>query len=99
MTDARRNDACKARKVIDEVRNQTETLIHEELSPQQVGAYLEMHKIVSVHHKTIYQLVYAENLYSHLGVASKAYHKRYGSNDRRGKIKNRLSIDERPAIG
>jgi IS30 family transposase len=37
-------------------------------------------------------------LYTHLRVASKPYRKRYGSNDRRGKLKNRVSIDERPAV-
>jgi len=31
-------------------------------------------------------------------IASKAYRKRYGSHDRRGKIKNRVSIEERPAV-
>lgn len=38
------------------------------------------------------------DLYKHLRVASKPYRKRYGSYDRRGKIKNRVSIDERPAV-
>lgn len=103
LTDARRNEACKARKVTDEVRNQIESLIRQELSPQQVSAYLERQKIVSLHHETIYQLVYADktnggDLYKHLRVASKPYRKRYGSNDRHGKIKNRVSIDERPTV-
>ena len=103
LTDARRNEARKARKVTDEVQKQIETLIRQELSPQQVATYLERQKIVSLHHETIYQLVYADkanggDLYTHLRVASKPYRKRYGSNDRRGKIKNRVSIDERPAV-
>ena len=37
-------------------------------------------------------------MYTHQRVASKPYRKRYGSNDRRGKIKNRVSIDGRPAV-
>ena len=37
-------------------------------------------------------------MYKHLRVASKPYRKRYGSYDRRGKIKNRVDIDERPEI-
>ncbi|RJG16417.1 IS30 family transposase [Alcanivorax profundi] len=103
MTDARRNEAGKARKVTDEVRNKIEILIRQELSPQQVGDYLRRRKIVSLHHETIYQLIYADkanggDLYTHLRVASKPYRKRYGSNDRRGKIKNSVSIDERPAV-
>ena len=37
-------------------------------------------------------------MHTHQRVASKPYRKRYGSNDRRGKIKNRVSIDGRPAV-
>lgn len=33
-----------------------------------------------------------------LGHKSRKYRKRYGSSDRRGQIRNRVSIDERPAI-
>jgi IS30 family transposase len=60
-----------------------------------VGAYLKEHKGGSLHRKTIYQLIYADkasggDLYLHLRIASKPYRKRYGSYDRRGKIKNRV---------
>ncbi|WP_460047638.1 IS30 family transposase, partial [Sessilibacter sp. MAH2] len=56
-----------------------------------------------LHHETIYQLVYTDkaqggDLYTHLRIAAKPYRKRYGHNDRRGKLKNRVSIEERPAI-
>ncbi|MCU7879323.1 MAG: IS30 family transposase [Candidatus Thiodiazotropha sp. (ex Lucinoma aequizonata)] len=56
-----------------------------------------------MHHETVYGLVYEDkaaggNLYNHLRVASKSYRKRYGHYDRRGKIKNRVDIDERPTI-
>ena len=37
-------------------------------------------------------------LYRHLRIVSKPYRKRYGSHDRRGKIKGRVDIDTRPAI-
>lgn len=103
LTDARRHEARKSIKLTDEVRVQIETLLRQELSPQQVADYLKRHAGVSLHHETIYQLIYADkanggDLYTHLRVASKPYRKRYGSNDRRGKINNRVSIDERPAI-
>lgn len=103
LSSARQHDAYKARKVTDEVRGQIETLLRQELSPQQVVDYLGRHKGICLHHETIYQLIYADkanggDLYTHLRVASKPYRKRYGSNDRRGKIKNRVSIDERPAV-
>ena len=38
------------------------------------------------------------SLYRHLRCHKKKYKKRYGSNDRRGFIPNRKSIDERPGI-
>ncbi|WP_346836609.1 IS30 family transposase [Microbulbifer sp. SAOS-129_SWC] len=103
LSNVRRYGAHKARKVTDEVRDQIETLLRQELSPQQVADYLKRCTGISLHHETIYQLIYADkahggDLYTHLRVASKPYRKRYGSNDQRGKIKNRVSIDERPEV-
>ncbi|MCG8427137.1 MAG: IS30 family transposase [Chromatiales bacterium] len=103
LSDNRKATAHKAIKITHEVRHWIEKLIRQDLSPQQVVDYLGRHKKLSVHHETIYQLIYADkaaggNLYTHLRVASKPYRKRYGHYDRRGKIKNRVDIDERPAI-
>ena len=52
-------------------------------------------------HETIYRYLQTERseggtLYTHL--RHKKYRKRYGSIDRRSQIRNRISIDERPAI-
>jgi len=103
LSDLRRQEAYKARKITDEVMGWIEVLIRQELSPQQVVDYLKKHKQISLHHETIYQLVYEDkaeggDLYQHLRIVSKPYRKRYGSYDRRGKIKNRVDIDERPKI-
>lgn len=103
LSDNRRNGAHKARKIDDWVRHDIATLIRQELSPQQVVGYLEREQKLSLHHETIYQLIYADkaaggDLYRHLRIASKPYRKRYGSYDRRGKIPNRRGIEERPAI-
>jgi IS30 family transposase len=38
------------------------------------------------------------DLFTHLRVASRTYRKRYGAYDRRGKIKNRVDIDDHPAV-
>ena len=102
-SDHRRNRAHKARKIDEWVRHDIETLIRQELSPQQVAGYLERDQKLSLHHETIYQLIYADkaaggDLYQHLRIASKPYRKRYGNYDRRGKIPNRRGIEERPAI-
>lgn len=58
---------------------------------------------MSLHHETVYQLIYADKaeggeLYTHLRIVSKSYRKRYGHYDHRGKIKNQVGIDERPAV-
>ena len=103
LSDNRRNRAHKARKIDECVRHDIETLIRQELSPQQVAGYLEREQKLLLHHETIYQLIYADkaaggDLYRHLRIASKPYRKRYGSYDRRGKIPNRRGIEERPAI-
>jgi IS30 family transposase len=103
LMETRRTQAFKARKVTDEVRRHIETLIRQELSPQQTVDYLARRKVVSLHHETVYSVIYADkaaggDLYRHLRIAAKPYRKRYGHYDRRGKIPHRVSIDARPAI-
>ena len=103
LSEERRETAHKARKVTPEVEGWIERLIRQELSPQQVVDYLKRHKKISLHHETVYQLIYMDkyeggDLYTHLRIASKAYRKRYGAYDRRGRIKNRVSIEQRPAV-
>ncbi|XZZ51851.1 IS30 family transposase [Microbulbifer sp. SSSA005] len=82
---------------------QIDTLTRKKLDPQHTVSYLKRSTGVSLHHETIYQLIYLDqtnsrDLYKHLRIASKPYRKRYGKYDRRGKIKNRVSIDDRPAV-
>jgi IS30 family transposase len=60
LSDARRKEACKACKLTDEVKASIKLLIRKELSPQQVVEYLARHKGVSLHHETVYQLVYRD---------------------------------------
>ena len=99
----RRVKALKAIKVTDTVLNWIEQLIRQELSPEQIVNYLRRHKGVCPHHETVYQLIYANKAnggdwWRHLRIVSKPYRKRYGHYDRRGKIKDRVSIDARPAV-
>ena len=102
-SDNRRRDAHKARKMTSEVKGWIKALICQDLSPQQTVDYLRRNHKVKLHHETVYQYIYADKekgggLYLHLRVASKPYRKRYGSYDSRGKIKNRVDIDDRPAV-
>lgn len=103
FSDCRRQCAYKSRKVTEEVSEWIEQLVRHELSPQQIVDYLARHKKLSLHHETVYQFIYADKaaggtLYKHMRVASKPYRKRYGHHDRRGRIKNRVDIDARPAV-
>lgn len=103
LTEARRKEANKHIKITSDIRLEIETLIRKDLSPQQVVGYLARERCLSLHHETLYQLIYTDKreggeLWKHLRIAHKPYRKRYGSYDRRGKIPNRRSIDERPSI-
>lgn len=103
LSDNRRRTAPKYRKMTDQVRQDIAVLTRQELSPQQVSGYLKRERKISLHHETIYQFIYEDkatggDLHTHLRIASKPYRKRYGSYDRRGKIQNRMGIEERPAI-
>jgi IS30 family transposase len=78
------------------------SLPREEWSPEQVNGWLSMEQGLHVSHEWIYQYVYADkrrggDLHAHLR-CQKRRRKRYGSNDRRGQIRGRVSIDERPEL-
>lgn len=99
----RQQTASKAIKLTEEVKSWIIKLINQQLSPEQVAAYLLEHRGISLHHETIYQMIYADKkdggtLYKQLRIMSKKYRKRYGSYDSRGQIKNRVSIDDRPSV-
>ena len=79
-----------------------ESLLREEWSPEQVSGWLSMEQGLHVSHEWICQYVYADkhrggDLHAHLR-CQKRRRKRYGSNERRGQIRGRVSIDERPEI-
>ncbi len=77
-------------------------LLLEDWSPEQISGWLLNENLGCVSPEWIYQYVYIDKhnggtLHCHLR-CQKARRKRYGSNDRRGQIKGRVLIDERPAI-
>jgi IS30 family transposase len=79
-----------------------EALLRQEWSPEEIGARLQLEGRRFVSHEWIYQYVYADkknggDLYTFLR-CQKQRKKRYGSNNRRGKIPNRIGIEQRPAI-
>ena len=79
-----------------------ELLLQMDWSPQQISGRLKLEGRTSVSHEYIYQYIYADKepggeLYRHLRCQKKR-RKRYGSYDRRGRIPNQVSIEERPEI-
>ena len=97
--------ARKAKKSLPRIGAEIWSLVEKELredwSPEQVSGRLKESEIF-VSHERIYQYVYANKraggtLWKHLRCPKK-YRKRAGGRDRRGKIVNRRSIEERPAI-
>lgn len=99
--------ALKCRKAKSQTRISAETWVvveeklREDWSPEQISGRLKNDEI-SISHEHIYQYVYADkrvggSLWKHLR-CQKTRRKRAGGRDRRGKIPNRRSIEERPAI-
>jgi IS30 family transposase len=79
-----------------------EALIRQEWSPEQVSDWLKQNYGLQISHEWIYQYILMDkhaggHLHHHLRCQKKR-RKRYGTYDRRGKLKNRVSIDQRPAI-
>lgn len=77
------------------------THLKEDWSPEQISGRLKETEAIRISHEWIYQFIMKDrqaggDLYTHLRCRSQRK-KRYGSNERRGTIKNRRSIEERPA--
>jgi IS30 family transposase len=82
---------------------EVERLIREDLSPEQIANRLKLEGGFQISHESIYQHIYTgkregSDLWRHLR-CQKPRRKRYASGqERRGMIKNRVSIDKRPEI-
>lgn len=83
FSEMRKKTAFKYVKLTHEVQGWIRQLINQDLSPEQVGRYLRSHKVIRLHHETVYQFIYRDkaqggDLYKHLRIANKPYRKRYG---------------------
>lgn len=99
----RRLGAAKHRHLTPAVKERVEFYLQQDWSPEQIAGYLKLRENIQISHETIYQHVWADKraegmLYRHLRWSPKKNRKRYGRNDRRGQLQNRVSIDERPAV-
>jgi IS30 family transposase len=102
-SDIRRRTARKHVRFTESVKEQVESLLKLDFSPEQISGYLVKERQITISHETIYQHVLSDqrsggDLHTHLRWAQKKRRKRYGASDRRGQIQDRVSIEERPAI-
>ena len=98
----RRENAVHKRRISAEVWEVVDEKLCQDWSPEQVSGWLEKRQAIRISHEWIYQHILADqraggDLYTHLRCQKKR-RKRYGKHDYRGKIPDRVSIEERPAI-
>ncbi|MBW2195776.1 MAG: IS30 family transposase [Deltaproteobacteria bacterium] len=100
--------ALKRRREVIQKRIPVETWaridekLRQEWSPEQVSGWLKKYTDTTVSHEWIYQHIYLDkrdggDLHKHLRCQKKR-RKRVGDYDRRGRIPNQVSIEERPEI-
>ena len=99
-----RRQTARRKKMTPEVVTYIEEKLREEYSPEQISCTMMGSVGVRVSHERIYQHIWHDkkqsgDLYLKLRIAGgKKRRKRYGKKDWRGKIPNRVDIDQRPAI-
>jgi len=87
----------------DEVKANVEALLKEDYSPDQVAGTLKKQGKEYVSHERIYQYIWQDkkqkgSLYLHLRHQGRKYRKRGHQKDKRGIIKDRISIENRPEV-
>jgi len=100
---ARKAGAPKREKMTPELTQKIEEKVKMDWSPEQISGRLLREEGIRISHERIYQYIKKDKdeggtLFKHLRHSGRKRKKRFGSEDRRGQIKNRTSIEERPAI-
>ena len=98
----RKQNAHKCERFAKEMKEIVKEKLKEIWSPEQISGYCKKHKINMVSYETIYQYIREDKanggaLYKGLRHANKR-RKKYGAEEKRGQIKNKRSIDNRPQI-
>lgn len=99
----RMHNAPKHKRFTEDVVAYVEEKLNDDLSPEQVVGLAALEKEKCVSHECIYQHIWSDKkqggtLYKHLRTRGKRYRKRGASKDKRGIIRGRIDIDQRPAI-
>ena len=103
LSDNRRRSAHKANKRTPELVAWVDERLKEKWSPEQIVGSVNEAGYALVSHEWIYQHVIRDKavggqLHSHLRHKQRRYRRRYGKQDRRGQIVNRISIEERSPL-
>jgi len=98
----RRTNATARKRISAETWEVVEEKLRQDWSPEQVSGWLEKRQEIRISHEWIYQYILTDkqvggDLYTHLRQHGKR-RKRYGQYDRRGKLPQRVSIEERPKV-
>ncbi len=101
--DERCADATKALKMTAEMQGLIALKLREKWSPEQISGWLREERAESLSHETIYRHIWADkaaggDLFHALRRRGKVYQSRGKGQAGRGHIKNRVSIDQRPAV-
>lgn len=106
FAEQRRAEKVQPLKMTPEVVAYIEEKLRIQWSPEQIANFMKTDPDgpgVAVSHEAVYQYVWNDKradgtLYTHLRQGHKKRRKRRGSKDSRGKIRNRVDIDQRPAV-
>lgn len=90
-------------KITPKIERQIIDLLEQDYSPEQISGYLKKEGLLTMSPEWIYQYIWKNkknngDLHTHLRRKGRRYRKRGSTIDSRGIIKNRVSIDQRPAI-
>ena len=93
---------CSRNLIPQQTWIRVELLLREDWSPQQISRWLAQNEGLGVSHESIYKHVKEDkmsggDLHTHLRCRKKR-RKRYGTPSRKGQIKNRICIDQRPEV-
>ncbi len=103
-TEARRCATHKPHKMTAVLIDRIEDYLYQNWSPEQISGWLLMTELLEISHETIYRHVWENkkaggDLYTHLRRRSRKYQRRgCTGKTSRGQIRNRVSIDARPAV-
>ena len=103
LSEERKERFTSPRILSTQVKKTIKEQLNKEWSPEQITGYCKSKGIEMVSHQTIYEYINEDKqqggtLFKKLRIASKQYRKKYGKPDYRGKIPNRVSIEQRPEL-